>query len=266
MINFLVRLIIGLAVTAGIVFLITGGNPDKLPKPSEEGFQFEFDDSYSVDTVKTKVKDFFSNSSSTVSEKTDDLINKTEKDVSFFKDLFNAKESQSNESVENKENDSSTEVVEDEDKSFIEKISENLKKQINKITNKEEEVEDAFSNEEAKETNIPTFTTACFPDSKQVCYSDKCVKDSPKVEFTLLDKEKSVIAHCNADGCITYESNYEERGDYENYQPKKPEGYIITKSKEVDENGRSEYMEIVTGGIKTTLYSGYCLNRSSSLD
>ncbi len=253
--SFLIRLIVALGISAGILFLVTGGQPTKLPEVSEDGFQMKFNDSYSVEGVKDKVKNFFSNKSTSTIADFEDNSNSTstEADVEFFKNLL----PQSKTKDQVKDNEPQEELEEDKEKSFIEKIADQIKNQLNKVSS-DKETQNALS---VKDDSVPSFTTACFPDTKQVCSRDRCVKESPKAEFTLLDRDKSLIAHCDSEGCVTYNAEYEEVDGYENYQPVTPKGYIINKEKEISEDGRSEYVEVVTGGVKTTMYSGYCINR-----
>ncbi|HMB17444.1 MAG TPA: hypothetical protein VKO61_00845 [Candidatus Paceibacterota bacterium] len=255
--SFLIRLIVALGISAGILFLITGGQPTKLPEVSEEGFKMEFGDSYSVEGVRDKVKDFFSGkSTSTVIDlRNDSNSTSTEADVEFFKKILPQSESKDTDQV--KDDELQEQPGEDKEESFIEKIANQIKNQLNKVSSNEE-TKNALS---VKEDSVPSFTTACFPETKQVCSRDRCLKESPKAEFTLLDRGKSLIAHCDSEGCVTYNAEYEEVDGYENYQPVTPKGYIINKEKDVSENGRSEYVEVVTGGVKTTMYSGYCINR-----
>ncbi len=244
----MLKLIIAIGIAAAIFFLITGGAPNNLPKVTEDGFKVEVDDAGTVGEWKDKVKEFFSRTStSTPSEDSEEGEN--EADVEFFKKLFSGISKSS-----------STDEVADEgeEKGFLRNLIEKFKEQLD--NSEDSEVTGAFS---SKVSNVPSFTTVCFPEIKQTCTPAGCEETSPQVEFSLLDKEESVIAHCDAEGCVTYSANYEETDGYENYQPVKPKGYIISKQMNSDSD-RFPYIEAVTEGIRITMYSGYCLERESS--
>lgn len=244
--SFLLKLIIAIGIGAAIFFLVTGGAPDNLPKLTEDGFKVEVDDASTVGEWKEKVRDFFTrNSTSTSSE--EELVDGDEADVEFFKKLFSG--------ISKKASSTDEEVADEEEKGFLENIIDKFKEQLDKSD--ESEVTGAFS---SKVSNVPSFTTVCFPEIKQSCTPDGCEETSPQVEFTLLDKEESVISHCDAEGCVTYSAEYEETDGYENYQPIKPKGYIISKQVNSDSE-RFPYIEAVTEGIRITMYSGYCLEK-----
>jgi hypothetical protein len=253
--RFLFRLILAVGIGAAIFFLVTGSSPSNLPKATEEGFKVEVDDSSTVGEWKEKIKNIFSeNSTSTEIESNKEGEDK-EADVEFFKNLISKSVEEEEISLEEPEN----ETKED---NFLQKIINNLKNQFNIDDSEKDASEKAFS---SKVDSVPSFTTVCFPETKQTCSPSGCKETSPKVEFTLLNKEESVIAHCDSEGCVTYDAEYIESGDYENYQPTKPEGYIISKQvNPEDSSGRSPYIEAVIRGIEITTYSGYCLEREAS--
>lgn len=255
--SFLIRLIIIIGLSTGIFFLVSGGEKNIIPDVSKEGFEMEFNDLYSVENIKDKVKNFFSSisTSSVANNIFDSSSTKLEDNVDFFKQILSRENNKKNNFSSSSTSNNINNI---ENKNFVQKIIDSLKNQLSKKPDEENELGDVFS---LKQNSIPSFTTACFPDKKQVCSSDECVQKSPKVEFTFLDKKKLLIARCDAEGCVTYNSSYKEIDNYENYQPVEPKGYIISKQKNISENGRYQYTEIITTGGKTIIYSGYCLDR-----
>ncbi len=243
--NFVLRIILALGIGAAIFFLITGSTPDNLPKSSEEGFKVEVEDSGTVGEWKEKVRRIFTGDSTTT-ESDASGNGGDEVDVEFFRKLVPSGSEETGDAAEEKTL---------EKKGFLQKLIDKFKEQLNK--SEESEAASVFS---SKIDNVPSFTVVCFPEIKQTCSPAGCEETSPKVEFTLLDEEESVIAHCDAEGCVTYEAEYERNDGYDNYQPVKPKGYIISKEIKSDDK-RSAYIEAITRGIEIIMYSGYCLER-----
>jgi len=256
----LIKLVVALGVIVGIIFLVTGEKAVNFPKSTDEGFQVKFENSETISKWKNKVEDFFAGvSTSTEIESSEKNENQEEADTAFFKELLSGR-NKTNTSANSEK--SSPDFLEEPTggKNFIENIVSKAKEWFEKPKLEDEKTPSSAFSEKVE--NVPTFTIACFPKIKQVCSPENCREVSFEAEFSLLDKEKSLIAHCDADGCVIYDAEYGINGEYENFQPNQSKGYIITKKiKSSDQGGRTEYTEIVTSGVNVTVYFGYCLER-----
>lgn len=122
------------------------------------------------------------------------------------------------------------------------------------------QAEEAFTNLVGK---LPFFSSACFPTYGQTCTDGKCeVAKDLGTSFSLVsnfDTNNQTMSRCEAKGCDTYDAQYYASGLYENYQPEQPRGFFLKKEgKSFVDTETTSYIEVVTMGVTTILYSGYC--------
>lgn len=124
------------------------------------------------------------------------------------------------------------------------------------------QAEEAFGSQVGK---LPIFSSVCFPTYKQVCTDSECESTETHdlgTTFSLInnfDTNNPQMARCDAKGCDTYDAQYYVSGLYENYQPEQPRGFFIKKeNKSIVDTETTSYVEVVTTGVTTILYSGYC--------
>ena len=105
-------------------------------------------------------------------------------------------------------------------------------------------------------TNLPKHHTACFPVKKYYCTVDECNEITPTV-FNLFggNRSYSTISRCDENPCDTYDTVFDDSGDYKVIQPVEPKGFIFKMSYNTVDK---KYIEVVILGIDTYITYGYC--------
>ena len=118
---------------------------------------------------------------------------------------------------------------------------------------KNTEIESVYKNS----TSIPSHHTLCVPVKKFACNISNCSEVEPKV-FNLIGgtRENSNISRCDSVGCDTYETTFDDTGDYKNIQPIEPKGFLFKMSYNTVDK---KYTEITSLGLDTYVTYGYCL-------
>jgi len=120
--------------------------------------------------------------------------------------------------------------------------------------------EEAFRGQIGK---LPHFSSFCFPTHGHICADGGCeIAKDLGTSFSLInnfDIGNSKISRCDSKGCDTYDATYYGSGFYENYQPKQPRGFFLKKETKLSvEQETTSYIEVVTLGMSSIFYSGYC--------
>lgn len=123
----------------------------------------------------------------------------------------------------------------------------------NKRFEKNLEIEKVYKDLES----LPIHHTLCIPVKKYLCDGINCKDVKPNVFILLGKNEKSsTISRCDIQGCDTYDSVYEQSGDYKNIQPAEPKGFIFKMAYNTIDK---KYFEAATLGLDVYLTYGYCL-------
>ncbi len=99
--------------------------------------------------------------------------------------------------------------------------------------------------------------TLCIPVKKFHCDASSCESTDPKV-FNLIsgNRENLIVSRCDANGCDTYKSVFNDSGEYKNIQPIDPKGFLFKMSYNTVDK---KFIEITTLGLDTFVSYGYCL-------
>lgn len=98
---------------------------------------------------------------------------------------------------------------------------------------------------------LPSYTKACLPDTKQKCSDEGCEDVKPSV-FVLYDENNDIIYRCDNKPCDTYQVSRKESGQFVILEPLEPRAYSVKISAD------NRYVETVGFGLDILVSYGTC--------